>query len=60
MKNNFDFLERRIWYFKPKLEKTHYELIKKKDSHHGFIYYYLETDVGYKERIKNELKKNIF
>jgi len=60
MKNNLDFLERRIWYFKPKIKETYYELIKKKDSYHGFIYHYQETDIGYKERIKNEFKKNIF
>lgn len=56
---DLSFLQRKEWYFKPELDKEDYILIKTKDKYDGYIFKYKETDIGFKKRIKNEIKKNI-
>ena len=54
---DLSFLERRIWYHKPNIGKEDYILLKIKDKYKGFIYKYIETDIGLSRRIKSKIKK---
>jgi len=55
---NLSFLERKIWYQNPNVDKKDFVLNKSKDRYGGFIYKYIETDIGFKKRIKQQLRNN--
>jgi hypothetical protein len=55
---DFSFLNRKIWYNKPNIDKLYFELIKERDKYNGVIYKYIETDFGLSKRIKEEIINN--